>query len=389
MGDPSIMRVMTTGGTAQDARRSAGFRRPTEAWAIDVERRRHVTALLDDLPSGFVVFHDLRLPKPSTTTVDHLVIGPRSIWCVTTATYDDPITAGVGRGADTLWAGRTPLRSVLESCESYADTIASLIDRPVEPLLCAVAPEVPESSSGPHGITICTPDTLAAAVATSTTDWQDVGEVARIVTSALAAEPARDSALPTLGSTAASTATRSASRGPSLVGGVVRFARRHLPLRRVVPIALLVAALTVVPNLLGIGTSVAQRGVEVGVESVTDVLTPSTLVSQAAGDDTLPAPAPVRYDVTCPTPGSGWTVDWIWPGDLAAGAAAYGIRTRSDDGVVRNHSPGGWSSPNDAPPPSRIDTSNGPVTVITEYRDAAGAVISTGEQAFSPPADGC
>jgi len=97
---------MIGGGTATDPSRDTGVLPGTaEPWDADAARRGRVTEALDRLPVGFVVFHDLELPKPSRAVVDHVVIGPRSIWAVTTATYSEPIEVGQGRGADTLWAG--------------------------------------------------------------------------------------------------------------------------------------------------------------------------------------------------------------------------------------------------------------------------------------------
>ncbi len=116
---------------------------------------------------GFVVFHDVPLPKPSVARIDHLVVGPRSVWAVTAASYTDAVVAGTGRGADTLWAGRTPLRSVLERCETHADVLATVFGHPVEPMLCIDAPSLPQPRFDFHGITISSPDELAKAVATT------------------------------------------------------------------------------------------------------------------------------------------------------------------------------------------------------------------------------
>ena len=355
-----------------------------------------MSEVLDELPVGFVVFHDVPLPKPSTATVDHIVVGPRSIWAVMAASFSDAVAAGTGRGADTLWAGRTPLRSLLEECESHADALARVVGYPVEPMLCLAAPSVPEPMFDFDGIRIATPAALAEAVGTTTTGWHDVAAVAAAFERMLAIEPARRTVMPTLGAATPPPTTLS-SRNP--LAGPARVAaamRRHLPVRRVVPSVTIVCVLTLLPNVVGLGTSVAQRGVEVGVGSVTDVLTPSTLVSEAAGND-APAidtvapivdPPGVWYVVTCPEPGAGWSVGWVWPGALPAGAASYGVQTRSVDNGLQDRTPFGWAGPESAPLPTRLNTVSD-VAVVTEYRDANGAVIASTEQPLRQPTGTC
>lgn len=388
---------MSNGGTGTTSVRGTGaFRRPTEAWAVDAERRRHVTELLDALPLGFVVFHDVPLPKPSAATVDHLVIGPRSVWAVTAVSYTEAVVVGTGRGADTLWAGHRPLRSVLERCETHADALAGVIEHPVEPMLCLDVPSVPQPMFDFHGITIASPDSLADAVATTTTDWHDVAVVEATICRLLAIEPARRTILPTLGTTTTSPTAQPQRGSRSGPARAIAAIRQLLPTRRLVPIVAIVIMLTVIPNVVGLGTSVAQRGVEVGVGSVTDVLTPSTLVLEAAANDraavdavaSMSDPPGVWYVVTCPDPGAGWSVSWVWPGDLPDGAASYGVRTRAVDGEWQDRTLVGWAGPDSAPPPSHMDAVDD-VVVMTEYRDDGGITIASTEEPLRSPAGSC
>lgn len=380
---------MTAGGAAiGEHRASRGFRLPTEAWAIDAARLRHITETLDGLPIGFAVFHSVALPKPSTDVIDHIVVGPRSMWAITAATFEEPVTAGSGRGADTLWAGRTPLRSVLEACESRAEALAALIGHPVEPLLCISAPSIASDAAEAQAIAVCSAADVAAVVARATTVWHDVNDMSALVERAVGVQPVRRSAVPRLHQPTLPP-TRRRATPTSRVGQWPTRARRHLPARRVVPIAALVVALTAVPNLFGVGSSVAQRGVEIGVESVSDVLTPSTLVTEAAAREPLVPPPPARYVASCPTPGSGWTVTWVWPGELPDGAASYGIRMRRSGGEQRDLTPTPWSSANESPPTARIDTRDGDVALVTEYRDRAGAVAAATSEPFVVPTGAC
>ncbi|MEO6652122.1 MAG: nuclease-related domain-containing protein [Ilumatobacteraceae bacterium] len=376
---------MSGGETVTDPARGTGLRhRVAEPWEVDAARRGRVTDVLDRLPVGFVVFHDVELPKPSRSVVDHLVIGPRSIWAVATATYADPIEVGRGRGADTLWAGRLPLRSALEACEAEADAIAELIGRPVEPLLCVDAPSMPDAAFDFHGIAVCIPDALAVQVGVTTTDFHDVNTISDDIQRVFACTPATRDTVPTLRSaTPLRGGSRPLRRWPSFPMRVVQC---HLPAHRVVPIVVIVLLLTVLPNVVGLGTSVAQKG----VEGVTGALTPSTLVSQAAGNDDAPLmpPPDVWYVVTCPEPGAGWLVTWVWPGDLPASVASYGISTRSVAGVRIDRTVGGWTDPSVVPEAVQLATSEN-ITVITEYRDASGATIQSTDEAFRRPPGDC
>ena len=118
--------------------------RPVEQWEQNRRAKQRVSTLLHELPTGFVVFHDIELPKPSRATVDHLVIGPRNVWAVTTELFDEPVVRGRGRNADTLWSGKTPLRTVLDAADWEASALSALLGHQVEPVVCLVAPSLPE-----------------------------------------------------------------------------------------------------------------------------------------------------------------------------------------------------------------------------------------------------
>ncbi|MEJ7799901.1 MAG: nuclease-related domain-containing protein [Ilumatobacter sp.] len=381
-----------SGGTTESDPAIGVLHRTVERWESDAERRVGVMAALDRLPVGFVVFHDVALPNPSRAVVDHVVVGPRSIWAVTTVTYSEPIEVGRGRGADTLWAGRTPLRSVLEACEADAGTVGALIGRAVEPLLCVDAPSTPDPAFDFHGLSVCIPRALVEQVGVTTTDFHDVAAVSADMQRVFSTSPSGQATLPTLGSpTTNPRHVRPVGPWAAAIGAL-ELVRRRLPARRVVPIVAIVALLTVLPNVVGLGTSAAQKGVEKGVESVTGVLTPSTLVSQAAGNDSamasLSPPPDVWYVVTCPEAGAGWLVRWVWPGDLPAPATGYGIATRTADGVLTDHTDTGWSTPTAVPAPVRLFAFDN-VTVITEYRDEDGATIASTDEPFRRPPSAC
>ena len=251
---------------------------------------------------------------------------------------------------------------MLEACEANAGAVGTLIGHPVEPLLCVDAPSTPDATFDFHGMPICIPHALAEQVGVTTTDFHDVAAVSADVQRAFSTEPAGRSTLPTLGSASLPPGTTRRTRPWPPRRGPIDAVRRHLPARRVVPIVAIVAILTLLPNVVDLGTSVATKGVEKGVESVTEVLTPSTLVSEAAGngepDDaagrgTL-APPDVWYVVTCPEPGAGWLVSWVWPGPLPSFASGYGIATRADDGVRIDRTIAGWSVPDEVPAPVRV-----------------------------------
>jgi hypothetical protein len=103
---------------------------------------------------------------------------------------------------------------------------------------------------------------------------------------------------------------------------------------------------------------------------------------------TFAAPPPARYVTTCPTPGAGWVVSWVWPGDLPDGAAGYRVRTQKDDGsFLLRPSVGVWDDPADPPVAIRLGSTD--LTVFTDLVEPDGTVVATTEHIFIAPQGTC
>lgn len=99
-------------------------------------------------------------------------------------------------------------------------------------------------------------------------------------------------------------------------------------------------------------------------------------------------PAPVEYEVSCPTPSQGWVVSWRWPGDPPPGVAGYRIRTQRLGGPILTHSLRTWSGPGSEPVDIRVPT-DWVLDILTDYVDADRATIGSVTERFVPPTGDC
>ncbi len=354
----------------------------SEPWEHEVAARRRVRELLQGLPPGFVVFDGLELPRPTRAVVDHLVIGPRNVWAVTTHVSAEPVTFGRGRNADTLWAGATSLRTLLEAADWESAALADHIGFAVEPVVCVVAPALPESTFDFNGIRICEPSSIVRQVATSTADFVDVAAVAAAVRRSFGTEPATGTAPPTLGV---------AVQPPTLRPGMSSRRRRTMGARmhalksmRAVRvgaaltfIAVLVASL---PTIIGVWNSVATESAD-RITAVIDDEAIADSIPEAAAD-----PAGVGYTLTCTD--TGWVVEWSWPGPLGPGVAGYSIRTRTGGAAALVHTRTTWTDPASPPPDSRVVNPSA-TEVITHHRADDGSIVATTSEAMVAPNATC
>lgn len=372
-------------------------RRPGEQpdhWERDRVARSQVGELLENLPAGFVIFRDLELPKPSRSSVHHLVVGPRTVWAVTTHVLADAVTFGTGRNADTLWSGRTPLRTMLEAADWEATTIARLLGVEVEPVVCVIAPGVPDPTFDFHGIRITTPNSLVEHVATSTSGFVDVAKVVSVVERVFDARPVAGTAAPTLAVPVVPGVHRQgyAPRPRRSVGARVHALNKHRIVRVGGALALLAVVLVFLPAIRGLWNSVATEG----AERLTDVIdevgdtgsSDDAGADQVPADDAVRAPMTVGHQLTCATPGAGWDAAWEWPGPLPDGVAGYSIRIQIGNAPPVVHSLLPWSEPTSPPPPARISQS-GPTTVFTDHRAPNGEVVATTSDVIEAPSDPC
>lgn len=365
----------------------------TAHWEHDRVARGRVSDLLRALPTGFVVFRDLALPKPSRAVIHHLVVGPRNVWAVTTHVLAEPVTFGSGRNVDTLWAGRTPLRTMLEAADWEASAAAGLLGVDVEPVVCLVAPGLPQPTFDFHGIHITSPNSLVDQVARSTADFVDVTAVSAAVSGVFDASPVAGTAAPTLGVPVlpgVHRPTHGAPRRRSL--GARAHALKSIRAVRIgAALAVLGAVLAFLPAIIGLWDSVATEGAERLTDVIEEVDSGETDTDEAAVDEApadVPPLAGVGYVLSCPAVGAGWVAAWQWPGALPDGVAGYSIRTQTGTAPMVVYPPLLWSDPTTAPPAARI-ASIGTTTVYTDHRSAAGEIVATTTTEIEPPNDFC
>ncbi|WP_419477488.1 nuclease-related domain-containing protein [Ilumatobacter sp.] len=375
-----IPAVMTAGPTERARATTTGSRRsarPTEEWERTVHARHRVASLLHALPPGFIVFHDVELPRPSRAVIDHLVVGPRGVWAITTDVYSEPISEGTGRNADTLWAGRVPLRTLLEAADWESNVLSEALGHSVEPLVCLIAPSLPEPAFDFNGIRICQPEALTKQVAVSTADFVDVSVIAETVERVFEIEPAGEAELPTLGTAVLPPLLRAEAprRHHRTLGARLVAFRTKTSVRAAAIIALVAAVVIFLPSISRLWTSVASEG--------------AARINDAIEERSPDAePAPVGYSLTCPSPGAGWTVTWIWPGDLPDGVVGYGIRTQEDGSPALVHAVVPWSDPAVAPPVIKV-TDPASTTVLTDHRAPDGRTVATTAEPMTVPAGTC
>lgn len=361
-----------------------------QPWERDVAARQNVSALLQDLPQGFVVFDGLELPRPTIATVDHLVIGPRNVWAVTTHVSSGPITFGRGRNADTLWSGGTSMRTVLEAADWEAAALADHIGFAVEPVVCIVAPELPESAFDFYGIRICEPASLVRQVATSTADFVDVVAVADAVRRTFGVEPAGGTAPPTL-----SVAAQPPSSRPALpprhrtMGARVQAVKSTRAVRVGVVIALAAVIVAALPTIVAVWNSVATEGADrITAVIDDDALADGPVTEPSSSPNPVATPAAVGYTVSCPEPGAGWVVEWSWPGPLRPGVVGYSIRTRTVGAATMVHTANPWNDPASPPPPARVGDPAG-TQIVTDHRAADGSVVTSVTETMAAPSSTC
>ncbi len=365
-----------------------------ESWEHEGAARRRVHGLLQDLPPGFIVFDSLELPRPTIAVVDHLVIGPRNVWAVTVHVSTDPITFGRGRNADTLWSGDTSLRTVLEAADWESAALANHIGFPVEPVICIVAPELPEPAFDFFGIRISEPAALVRQVATSTADFVDVATVADAVRRAFGVEPSGGTEPPTLGVAMQSPTLRPANPRRRRTMGARLYAITSTRAARVGALMALGAVIIVMlPTIIDVWNSVASEGADRVTAVIDDDAlaaddTPAAPTDTLAHTDPVRSPSAVGYALTCPDPGGGWFVEWSWPGPFEPGVAGYSVSTRTSGAAPVVHTPTVWTDPTSPPPAARL-SDLAATQIVTNHRAADGSIVATASEMVTAPTTTC
>lgn len=103
----------------------------TEAWRKGAEGEVMTGNILDRLPSGYIVLHDLRMPS-SPANIDHVVIGPTGVFTLETKNYSSgvKIRRGVARHA-----GRS-MDSVVAQANRQAEAMRAVLGSGVRAIVC-------------------------------------------------------------------------------------------------------------------------------------------------------------------------------------------------------------------------------------------------------------
>lgn len=132
--DPSAFHVpallLAAMATVAAGRAFFGRRQTTEAWAKGAAGERATASTLAGLPDGYVVLHDLPIPR-SSANIDHVVIGPTGVITVETKHYSHDVVIRGGKARTGTW----PLDKVVAQATGQAETVARLLDIPVTPLV--------------------------------------------------------------------------------------------------------------------------------------------------------------------------------------------------------------------------------------------------------------
>ncbi len=409
---------MPAGGSADDKARelrekARQLEQEAANWEQGAEGERRVAAVLDELPADFVVFHDLQLPAPSNANVDHLVIGIGGVWAIDAKHYTNKVTRGTGAGSDTLWTARKPLRDTLRTTGWEATKVGDLIGVAVRPMMCVIAPSIPEPAFDFDGVRVCEPRSMEAQLLGSASEPVDVVRVSNSVQRVFGVEPdprthrtarlvgSEARAVPSV--SASRRRTRRQSEPATIRVGAPRPNWLKLltsPLVRLAGLGVLAfAALAVLPTVAGWG---GERLSDAVTESLLDVspttvarppssmptVTSVTTAPPATSPRAFDSPPAVRYVTTCPTPGAGWVVSWVWPGELQEGALGYRIRTQDgDEPVWIRPATGAWDETSD--PPRALQIYSTEFTIFTDLVGPDGNTAATTEQQFVAPMGTC
>jgi len=308
--------------------------------------------------------------------VDHLVIGPRGVFTVDSKSFTHPVSRGVGKGADLLWTGRSPIQ--LGPAKWETSVVSDLIGLPVLPFMCMLSPSLPEPVFDFDGVRICHPERLVTELKSATSGPIDVQQATDTARHAFNVEPEQRPS---------QTPARRRER-PADSHGVVAAVRWLLAqawFRLLAVIAGFFVLLSLLPVALAAFSSVVQDGTQRFIDGLGSTTVVETTPATVPGAIVAGPPA-VAYEMSCPNPGMGWVVSFLWPGELPVGASSYAVRWQLDDRPVVLHTRQAWADPASGPADIRIPN-NSSFMIWTEYLDDRGETLASTEQAFQSPRD--
>jgi hypothetical protein len=147
--------------TVAVAREMWGRRQSTEAWAKGASGEVATGRLLDSLPHGFAVRHDVPMPG-SRANIDHVVVGPAGVFTIETKNYQHGVQTARGRVTS---AGRRR-KGMVDQAQRQSDAISALTEEVVRPIVVVHGGVQVGWFSSPivGGVRFCGPRRLTKAV---------------------------------------------------------------------------------------------------------------------------------------------------------------------------------------------------------------------------------
>lgn len=132
---------------------------------------QEIAAILDALPAGFVVLHDLMLPtKSGNCEVDHLVLGPTGVWVLETKRWGGTLMPGKDVWVQDGRYGRkthpSPVAQLRRAQQAAADRLGLRADQIMSALVL-----VRGALAGDAGVRIERPRTLGDAILRAPSIW--------------------------------------------------------------------------------------------------------------------------------------------------------------------------------------------------------------------------
>jgi len=136
------------------------------------EGEQEVAAILNGLPAGFVVLHDVVVSMPSghAAEVDHLVLGPTGVWVVETKRWGGVLTPNADVWVQDGRYGRkthpSPVVQLRRAQRVVANRLALKLEQ-VTPVLVLVRGVL----AGDVGVQVVRPRTLRAVILEASATW--------------------------------------------------------------------------------------------------------------------------------------------------------------------------------------------------------------------------
>lgn len=164
--DPDVLNlaavVTALGATLSVWQQLFGRRQTTDAWRRGADGEVMTGRILDRLPNGYVVAHDLPMPR-SRANIDHVVIGPTGAFTIETKRYANGVTINRGR---VRASGRGADR-IVDQAKGQAKAMSGRLGLPVAAIVVVHGGVTLGWFSSPtvDGVRFCSPGRLRRVIA--------------------------------------------------------------------------------------------------------------------------------------------------------------------------------------------------------------------------------